>query len=101
MSSPFSRADVARIAALARLELTDEELDLYARQLGGILDYAERIQEVDTTGIAPYATTLPGPAGDALRSDDPAASFTSDEALRNAPTGDRASGTFVVPKVIG
>ena len=49
MSSPFSRADVARIAALARLELTDEELDLYARQLGGILDYAERIQEVITT----------------------------------------------------
>jgi aspartyl-tRNA(Asn)/glutamyl-tRNA(Gln) amidotransferase subunit C len=101
MSSPFSRADVARIAALARLELTDAELDQYARQLGGILEYAQRIQDVDTTGIAPYTTTLPGQPGDALRADVPTPSLGAEAALRNAPDGNRAAGTFVVPKVIG
>lgn len=94
----FTRADVARIATLARLELTETELDLYARQLGGILEYAERIQEVKTEGVPPYASTLPS---DALREDVPVASLLREDALRNAPQGDRTTGTFVVPKVIG
>jgi aspartyl-tRNA(Asn)/glutamyl-tRNA(Gln) amidotransferase subunit C len=94
----FTRADVARIATLARLELTETELDLYARQLGGILEYAERIQEVDTEGVPPYASTLPS---NALREDVPTASLSRDAALQNVPQGDRAAGTFVVPKVIG
>ena len=97
----FTRADVARIATLARLELTETELDLYARQLGGILEYAERIQEVDTEGVPPYATTFAGPTGDALRDDTPVPSLSREDALLNAPQGDRTSGTFVVPKVIG
>ena len=94
----FSRADVARIATLARLELSDAELDLFQRQLGGILEYAESIQEVDTDGVPPYAATV---MSDALREDSPAASLSQDDALMNAPQGDRASGTFAVPKVIG
>jgi aspartyl-tRNA(Asn)/glutamyl-tRNA(Gln) amidotransferase subunit C len=94
----FTHADVARIATLARLELTETELDLYARQLSGILEYAERIQEVDTDGVPPYGSTLPS---DALREDVPAPSLSREAALQNAPQGDRASGTFVVPKVIG
>lgn len=94
----FTRADVARIATLARLELTEAELDLYARQLSGILEYAERIQEVNTDGVPPYESTLPS---DALRDDVPTASLSREDALRNAPQGDRAAGTFVVPKVIG
>jgi aspartyl-tRNA(Asn)/glutamyl-tRNA(Gln) amidotransferase subunit C len=104
MSSPFSRADVARIATLARLELSESELDLYARQLGGILEYAERIQEVDTTGVPPYMSTVAphdAHSADGQRDDTPAASFSAAEALLNALDGDRASGTFVVPKVIG
>lgn len=101
MSSPFSRADVARIAALARLELTEAELDLFQHQLGGFLEYAQSIQQVDTAGVPPYASTLPGEPGDALRDDVAAASLSRDDALRNAPQGDRAAGTFVVPKVIG
>ena len=98
MPSSFSRADVARIAALARLELTEAELELFARQLGDILEYAERIRDVETTGVPPYASTL---AGDALRDDVATASLSREDALRNAPQGDRAAGTFVVPKVIG
>ncbi len=98
MSSLLSRADVARIAALARLELNDAELELYARQLGDILAHAQQLLTVDTNGVPPYTSTM---SADALRDDVPAASLSRDDALRNAPQGDRASGTFVVPKVIG
>lgn len=98
MSSSFSRTDVARIATLARLELSEAEIDLYQRQLGGILEYAQRIQDVPTDGVPPYASTL---QGDALRDDTPAPSLANADALKNAPQGDASSGTFVVPKVIG
>jgi aspartyl-tRNA(Asn)/glutamyl-tRNA(Gln) amidotransferase subunit C len=53
MSDRFSREDVERVARLARLELDGDEKDLFARQLAGILAYAEQIQRVDTTGIEP------------------------------------------------
>ena len=98
MSSLLTRADVARIATLARLELSEAELDVYQRQLGDILEYARRIQDVPTDGIPPYASTL---SGDALRADVPTPSLSNADALKNAPNGDRSSGTFVVPKVIG
>ena len=49
--SPLTRADVRRIAALARLELTEPELDLFARQLTSILEYADSLQSVDTAGV--------------------------------------------------
>ncbi len=101
MSSSFSRADVARIAALARLELTETELNLFSQQLGGILEYAQSIRQVDTAGIPPYASALPGEPADALRDDVAISSLSREDALRNAPQGDRAAGTFVVPKVIG
>lgn len=97
MPTSFTRADVARIAALARLELNDAALDRHARQLGDILAYAERVQQVDTTGIEPYRADV----ADALRPDTVAPSFGQTEALANAPQGDRTAGTFVVPKVIG
>jgi len=97
----FSRADVARIATLARLELTEPELDLYARQLGGILEHAEQMQSVNTDGVPPYTGATTDDAGDALRDDMPVASLSVEAALQNAPQGDRVAGTFVVPKVIG
>ena len=97
----FSRADVARIARLARLELTEAEIDLYQRQLTGILEYAQRIQDVDTNGVEPYASTLLSRSDESLRSDVAVTSLSSDDALRNAPQADHTSGTYVVPKVIG
>ena len=55
----LSRADVAlRIATLARLELSEAELDLFQRQLGGILDFATTIQNINTDGVPPYASTI-------------------------------------------
>lgn len=96
--SELTRADVRRIAALARLELTESELDLYARQLTSILEYADRLQAVDTAGVPPFADSA---AGGSWREDTPVPSLSQDDAIGNAPSGDREAGTFVVPKVIG
>src|SRR3954462_15136787 len=98
MSPPIrlTRADAHRIAALARLELSEAELDLYARQLTSILEYADRLQAVDTTGVAPFAERAPESQ---WREDAPVPSLTQTDELMNAPNGDAESGTFVVPKV--
>lgn len=96
--SPLTRADVRQIAALARLDVTEQELDLFARQLTSILEYADSLQAVDTAGIPPYASGAPGGH---WREDAPVPSLSREDALRNAPEGDLDAGTFVVPKVIG
>jgi len=89
---------VRRIAALARLDLTDAELDLFARQLTSILEYADSLQAVDTAGVAPFDIRI----GDGVwRDDTPVTSLSREDALRNAPGGDPEAGVFVVPKVIG
>ena len=56
MSSPLTRDDVRRIAALARLELTADEEALFTHQLADILTYARAIQEIDTRDVSPAAT---------------------------------------------
>jgi aspartyl-tRNA(Asn)/glutamyl-tRNA(Gln) amidotransferase subunit C len=98
MADRFSRSDVARVARLARLELDAEEQDLFARQLAGILAYAEQIQRVPTEGVEPTSH-----AGDAamLRDDDVRPSLPRDASLAAAPDGDAAAGLFKVPRVLG
>ena len=96
--SPLTRADVQRIAALARLQLTEPELDLFARQLTSILAYADSLQAVDTAGVPPYSGTL---SEVQWRDDTPVPSLSRADALGNAPNADVHAGTFVVPKVIG
>ena len=98
MASKLTRSDVLRIAELARLELHDAEVDVFARQLTEILGYVEQLQEVDTTGVEP--TSHPLPIGAAWRSDTPATSLDLGESLANAPNADRAGGLFKVPKVL-
>jgi aspartyl-tRNA(Asn)/glutamyl-tRNA(Gln) amidotransferase subunit C len=95
----FSRADVERIARLARLELTDEEKDLYARQLGEILDYAAQVQAVETTDVAPTAQAVTGTTE--WREDRAVASLAREDVLRSAPNADTAAGLFKVPRVLG
>ena len=98
VSSPLTTADVERIAKLAHLELTPDETVLFARQLGQILEYAARLQDVDTSNAS--TTWHPPAEAVSLRSDTVRASLTTDEALANAPApGPR--GLFRVPKVIG
>jgi aspartyl-tRNA(Asn)/glutamyl-tRNA(Gln) amidotransferase subunit C len=89
---------VQRIADLARLELSAEELDLFTRQLGDILTYVEQIRALDTTGIAPTSQVLNRPVD---RDDRPAATLTREDLLQNAPDAAVESGLFKVPRVIG
>ena len=98
MTDRFSRADVERVARLARLELSAEEKDLFARQLAGILAYAEQIQRVPTEGIEPTSH-----AGDAatLRDDELQPCLPRDASLAAAPDGDAVAGLFKVPRVLG
>jgi aspartyl-tRNA(Asn)/glutamyl-tRNA(Gln) amidotransferase subunit C len=98
MTDRFSRADVERVARLARLELSAEEKDLFARQLAGILAYAEQIQRVPTEGIEPTSR-----AGDAatLRDDELQPCLPRDASLAAAPDGDAVACLFKVPRVLG
>lgn len=99
MSVIFSREDVERVARLARLELNAEEKDLFARQLAGILAYAEQIQRVDTAGIEP-TSHAPG-SGARMREDDVRPSLPREASLTAAPDADVAAGLFKVPRVLG
>jgi aspartyl-tRNA(Asn)/glutamyl-tRNA(Gln) amidotransferase subunit C len=99
MPAVFPREEVAKIAALANLDLDPSEIDLFARQLGDILNYAEQVQQVDTTGVPPTATVLSRHAADRL--DEVRPSLSRDEALGNAPDADLDAGFFKVPRVIG
>jgi aspartyl-tRNA(Asn)/glutamyl-tRNA(Gln) amidotransferase subunit C len=96
--SSLSRQEVQRIADLARLELSAEELDLFTRQLGDILTYVEQIRALDTTGVAPTSQVLNRPVD---RDDVPAATLTRDDLMRNAPDAAPEAGLFKVPRVIG
>ena len=98
MTDRFSRGDVERVARLARLELNAEEKDLFARQLAGILAYAEQIQRVPTEAIEP---TSHAGAAVALRDDDVRPSLPREASLAAAPDGDAVAGLFKVPRVLG
>ncbi len=90
------RKTVQHVAALARLELSPEELDLYGAQLGSILGYVARLAELDLAGVEPLAHAAE--TSNVFREDVPRAPLGRDEALRNAPQS--AGGFFVVPRVV-
>lgn len=96
--STLTIADVERIAALAHLELTDEEKHLFTKQLADILSYAEQLQAVDTAGVPATAHVT---VFERDREDIPRPSLPVDEALANAPDGAPDAGLFRVPRVIG
>ena len=95
----FTREDVARIARLARLALTEDEQDLFARQLSDILAYAEHVQEVDTTAVLPTSHALAHAAS--LRADERRPSLLTEDAVASAPDADLDAGLFKVPRVLG
>jgi aspartyl-tRNA(Asn)/glutamyl-tRNA(Gln) amidotransferase subunit C len=88
--------EVEHIAELARLRLSDEEKARYGEQLSEILDYAARLQAVDTSGISPTSSVLP--ARGALRQDEPRPGLSLQDALRNAPETEKDQ--FRVPPVL-
>jgi aspartyl-tRNA(Asn)/glutamyl-tRNA(Gln) amidotransferase subunit C len=99
MPAEFTRADVQAIAALANLELDDQELDLFTRQLGDILAYAHQVQQIDTAGVPPTASVVTRHLAE--RPDEPRPSLDRTDALSNAPDTDPDRRLFRVPRVIG
>jgi len=88
--------EVEHIAELARLELTDEEKELYRQQLSAILEYASRLQKLDTSQIPPTSSVLPPRS--VLRPDVSAPSLDVKDILRNAPQVE--NDQFRVPPVL-
>jgi len=92
----INRAEVERVALLARLSLSDEEADRLAREFDSFLGYVDTLQEIDTAGIVPtaHSISLPTPT----RSDRPAAAMDAELVVANAP--EAAASAFLVPRVI-
>lgn len=88
--------DVAYVAKLARLNLTDEETALFQTQLGHVLEYANKLSEVDVSDVETAAHAIP--IFNVFREDEPRDCFTAEEALSNAPR--QANGLFIVTKVV-
>ncbi len=99
MAPTLTIADVERIAALAQLDLSDEEKPLFARQLADILAYAEQVQALDTSGVPATAHVHAGHRAE--RDDEPRPSLPVSEAIANAPDAAAEAGLFRVPRVIG
>jgi aspartyl-tRNA(Asn)/glutamyl-tRNA(Gln) amidotransferase subunit C len=98
MAEILTRADVERIAALARLQIAEDEIDRFAQQLTAILAYADQVQRVDTSGVAPIS---PSAADTVWRDDRLAPPLDRDRLLEQAPAADPAAGLFKVPRVLG
>lgn len=94
----LTKADVERVAALAHLELTEEEKELFTRQLADILAYAEQVREIDTTGVPPTSHVLA--RHPAFRPDEARPGLDRAQALVNAPDAAEDAGLFRVPRVI-
>jgi aspartyl-tRNA(Asn)/glutamyl-tRNA(Gln) amidotransferase subunit C len=88
--------DVAGVARLARLRLTAEETRLFQEQITEVLAYADKLREVDVSGVE--AAAHASPIFDVFREDTARDWFSAEEALRNAPQ--QAHWLFVVPKVM-
>jgi len=95
--SQISRDEVAHLARLARLALTEDELDGFAGQLDAILGHVSQIQSVDVTGVEP--TDNPLKDVNVTRPDTVQPCLTQDEALAAAPKA--ADGRFAVPRILG
>ena len=95
--STISRDDVAKLAKLARLALTDDELDAFAGQLDSILGYVGAIQSVDVIGVTPTGNPLR--ELNVTRPDTVQFSLTQQQALAEAPSAE--DGRFVVPQILG
>ncbi|MCK4389384.1 MAG: Asp-tRNA(Asn)/Glu-tRNA(Gln) amidotransferase subunit GatC [Desulfobacterales bacterium] len=93
----ITREEVVHVAELARLDLDEDAIELYTRQLGEILTYIDSLNRVDTKDVPPTSHAIF--INNAFREDKVKSSITVERALANAPRSE--DGSFVVPKVIG
>jgi aspartyl-tRNA(Asn)/glutamyl-tRNA(Gln) amidotransferase subunit C len=97
MADRITRDDVAHVAKLARLRVSDEELDVFTEQLAAVLAHAEDVASLDTEGVPPTAHPLP--LENVLRADEPRPSLDRAEVLAAAPAVE--NDRFRVPPVLG
>lgn len=91
----ISREEVEHVARLARLHFDEEELTRLQPELGQIIDYVRQLAELDLSGLEPTSHAVP--LKNVLRSDEPVAGLTQEEAMANGPDVER--GQFVVPRI--
>jgi aspartyl-tRNA(Asn)/glutamyl-tRNA(Gln) amidotransferase subunit C len=96
MASRITRADVEHVARLARLALSEEEIEQFTVQLAQILEHAANVEALDTAGVAP--TSHPIPIANVMRPDEPRPGLPRDEVLAMAPAAE--DGRFRVPRII-
>ncbi|EKE68966.1 MULTISPECIES: Asp-tRNA(Asn)/Glu-tRNA(Gln) amidotransferase subunit GatC [Oceanibaculum] len=92
----MDKATVANVARLARIKLNEEELDLYTKELSGILDWIEQLQAVNTDGVEPMSSVVERLLPE--REDAVTDGNIQEDVLANAP--EAAHGYYVVPKVV-
>jgi aspartyl-tRNA(Asn)/glutamyl-tRNA(Gln) amidotransferase subunit C len=97
MASPLRREDVAKVAKLARLILSDDELDMFTEQLSQVLEHAKDIEALDLTNLV--ATAHPFGLVNVVREDELRPCLSRDEVLAMAP--DAQDGRFAVPRIMG
>lgn len=96
MAKKIDEAQVRKVAKLSRLELTEAEVEEFTGQLSAILDYVEKMNELDTDNVEPLAHCLP--ISNVLREDCAKESIGVEKALANAPQRD--GNFFKVPKIL-
>jgi aspartyl-tRNA(Asn)/glutamyl-tRNA(Gln) amidotransferase subunit C len=92
----ITKDQVLYVADLARLDLDDASIDKFAGQIGTILDYIDKLNEVDTDGVRPTSHAIS--LTNAFREDEPIEHLETERALANAP--EKEDGSFIVPKII-
>jgi aspartyl-tRNA(Asn)/glutamyl-tRNA(Gln) amidotransferase subunit C len=96
MNKKIDEAQVRKVAKLSRLDLTDAEVEEFTGQLSAILEYMEKMNELDTSGVEPLAHCLP--LSNVFREDCVKESLGTEKALSNAPQRD--GEFFKVPKIL-
>lgn len=92
----ISKEEILKVAKLAKLEFSEEELKTFDKDLNKILDYIEQLKEVDTSGVGTLDSIHP--TDNVLREDKNIPSLTKEQSLQNAP--EQQNGFFKVPKVV-
>ncbi len=92
----ITKQEVEHVAKLARLELSEQQKDMFTDQLSNILTYVEQLNELDTKGVEPTSHVLD--ISNVMREDIPRESLPQEKALANAP--DKAAGHYRVPIII-
>ena len=96
MDKKIDKSQVKKVAKLARLELSEAEIEEFAGQLNAIIDYVERMNKLNTEGVEPMAHCLP--VSNVFRDDVIKESLGTEKTLANAPQRDEAF--FKVPKIL-